>query len=83
MDKNLKDRIEEALDSIRGYLKTDGGDVRVHGITDAGVVELELLGNCVSCSMSQLTLKAGIEKVVMRVSPDITKVIAINETSQV
>ncbi|MEO0899807.1 MAG: NifU family protein [Bacteroidota bacterium] len=81
MDTNLKIKIEEALDSIREYLHTDGGDVRVHDIKEGGIVELELLGNCVSCSMSHLTMKAGIEQVIFRVAPEIKKVVAINEAS--
>ena len=74
----LQNRIEKALDSIRGYLKSDGGDVRIHNISDDGVLELELLGNCESCSMSNMTMTAGIEQVVFRVAPEITKVKAIN-----
>ncbi len=76
--ENLHDRIETALDSIRDYLKSDGGDVRIHQIREDMVVELELLGNCESCSMSNMTLKAGIEQVIRRVAPEISEVVAIN-----
>ncbi len=79
MDQNnLTQRIDKALDSIRDYLKSDGGDVRIHNITQEGVVELELLGNCESCAMSQMTMKAGIEQVIFRVAPEIKEVVAIN-----
>ena len=74
----LKERIEKALDSIRDYLKSDGGDVRVHQIRDDMVLEVELLGNCESCSMSAMTMKAGIEQVVKRVAPEITAVEAVS-----
>lgn len=74
----LKDKIEQALDSIRDYLKSDGGDVRIHQITPEGTVELELLGNCESCAMSQMTMKAGIEQVIFRVAPEVKSVVAIN-----
>jgi len=77
-EKNLRAKIEEALDSIRDYLKSDGGDVRVHRIRKDMVVELELLGNCESCSMSNMTLKAGIEQVIKRIAPEISSVEAIN-----
>ena len=73
----LHSRIEAALDSIRDYLQSDGGDVRIHRIREDGVLEIELLGNCESCSMSSMTMKAGIEKVVFRVAPEITKVEAV------
>ncbi len=76
--ENLHARIEAALESIRDYLKSDGGDVRIHQIRDDMVVELELLGNCESCSMSSMTLKAGIEQVIKRVAPEISAVEAIN-----
>lgn len=77
--EELQARIEKALDSIRDYLQSDGGDVRIHKVRgEEGILELELLGNCESCSMSQFTMKAGIEQVVFRVAPEITKVVAIN-----
>ncbi|MEO1451671.1 MAG: NifU family protein, partial [Bacteroidota bacterium] len=73
--EELQARIEKALDSIRDYLQSDGGDVRIHKVRgEEGILELELLGNCESCSMSQFTMKAGIEQVVFRVAPEITKV---------
>ena len=74
----LKEKLELALDSIRDYLKTDGGDVRIHQIREDMVVEVELLGNCEACSMSSMTLKAGIEQVIKRVAPEVTSVEAIN-----
>lgn len=78
MDKQLlRERIDRALDSIRDYLKSDGGDVRVHKIREDMVVEVELLGNCVTCSMSAMTLKAGIEQVIKRVAPEVTSVEAV------
>ena len=73
----LIQKIETALDSIREYLKTDGGDVRVHQIREDMVVEVELLGNCEACSMSEMTLKAGIEQVIKRVAPEIISVEAV------
>ncbi|MCB0836546.1 MAG: NifU family protein [Bacteroidetes bacterium] len=80
MNNELKTRIDEALESVRGYLRSDGGDVRVHRITEDGVVELELLGSCESCSMSNMTMKAGLEQVIFRVAPEIKKVVAVNLT---
>ena len=80
MNNELKTRIDEALESVRGYLRSDGGDVRVHRITEDGDVELELLGSCESCSMSNMTMKAGLEQVIFRVAPEIKKVVAVNLT---
>ncbi len=79
MNQELHQRIETALESIRDYLRSDGGDVRVHDIDLAkGLVRVELLGNCESCSMSSMTMKAGIEQVIFRIAPEITKVEAVN-----
>ncbi len=76
---DLQQRIETALDSIRDYLRSDGGNVVVREIdAEAGVVKVELMGNCESCSMSSMTMKAGVEQVIFRVAPEITRVEAIN-----
>ncbi|MEZ4775804.1 MAG: NifU family protein [Bacteroidia bacterium] len=81
MDEQLKSRIELAIDSVRSYLQSDGGDVRIHRISEDGVVELELLGSCESCSMSVMTMKAGLEQVILRAAPEVTRVIAINQSN--
>lgn len=75
---DLKIKVEEALEQIRPYLQADGGNVSLLEITTDKVVKLELLGACKSCSMSAMTLKAGIEETIKRVAPEITAVEAIN-----
>ncbi len=77
---SLLDRVEAALDTIRPYLLTDGGNVSVEGITVNNVVKLKLLGSCGSCPMSIMTLKAGIEEAIKKAVPEITAVEAINLT---
>ena len=74
-------RVEAALETIRPYLLTDGGDVKLLGVNPEGVVTLELLGACGSCPMSTMTLKAGVEEAIRRSVPEITKVEAINITT--
>jgi len=71
-------QVEEALEQIRPYLQADGGNVSLIEITDDNVVKLELLGACKSCSMSMMTLKAGIEETVKRAVPEIKSVEAVN-----
>ena len=78
MLENYKNKIEEALDNIRPYLEADGGNVRVIDLTDEMVLRLELLGNCGSCPMSTMTLKAGVEEAIKKAVPEIKKVVAIN-----
>ena len=77
----LHDKIESALESIRPYLKADGGNVKFLEGDDNNVVKLELLGSCGSCPMSAMTLKAGVEEAIKRVVPEIQGVEAINLTS--
>jgi len=77
---SLLEQVEAALNTIRPYLETDGGNVSVEEITPDGVVKLKLLGSCGSCPMSIMTLKAGIEEAIKKAVPEITGVEAINLT---
>lgn len=76
---DYKDKIEEALDSVRPFLKMDGGDVEFVEMNSKNEVILKLLGSCSGCSMSHMTMKAGIEEAIKRVLPDVTSVIALND----
>ncbi|MDB5135849.1 MAG: hypothetical protein JWP37_2452 [Mucilaginibacter sp.] len=77
---SLLDRVEAALNTIRPYLETDGGNVSIEEITSENVVKLKLLGSCGSCPMSIMTLKAGIEEAIKKAVPEITGVEATNLT---
>jgi Fe-S cluster biogenesis protein NfuA len=77
----LIEKIEKALDKIRPYLEADGGDVKILEIDKNGHVVLELLGNCGSCPMSTMTLKAGVEEAIKKEVPEIKGVHAVNITS--
>jgi len=74
-------RIEQALDTIRPYLRTDGGDVKLLEVTDEKVAKIELLGACGACPMSTMTFKAGVEEAIKREVPEITAVEAVNLTA--
>lgn len=75
---NLAQRVEEVLNTVRPYLQTDGGDVKLVNITEDNIVEIELLGACESCNLSQMTMKSGIEQAIKKSIPEIKNVIAIN-----
>lgn len=75
----LTKKINEALAQLRPYLKEDGGDMELINITDEGVAQVRLLGACSGCSMSAMTLKAGLEEQVRSVAPEIVAIQAINE----
>jgi Fe-S cluster biogenesis protein NfuA len=77
VSESLYMRTENALDTIRPYLATDGGNVKIVEITDEGVLHLELLGSCGTCPMSAMTMKAGIEEAVRRLVPEISHIQAV------
>ena len=77
---SLLEQVEAALNTIRPYLETDGGNVSVEEITPDHVVKLKLLGSCGSCPMSIMTLKAGIEEAIKKAVPEVSGVEAINLT---
>lgn len=72
-------QVEAALDDIRPHLAVDGGDVSVIGITEEMILRIKWLGACEACSMSAMTLKAGIEQTVKSRLPQIRAVEAVNE----
>lgn len=74
---SIRERVLDALEGMRPYLKSDGGDVRLHDITPELVVELELLGNCETCEMSTMTMRAGLEQAIRRVAPEVKQVTAV------
>ncbi len=78
MDKALESRVESALETIRPYLKADGGDVELVKITEEGIVEVKLTGACTNCPMSSMTLRAGVERALIREVPGIRRVEAVN-----
>ena len=78
-DPSLVERVENALNQLRPYLEADKGDVTLLEITDDMVVRLRFLGACSSCSMSAMTLKAGIEHTILRMVPEIKAVVAVEQ----
>lgn len=74
----LSEKINLALQELRPFLEADGGDMELVNITDEGVAQVQLLGACSSCSMSVMTLKAGLEEAVKKVAPEIIRVEAID-----
>jgi Fe-S cluster biogenesis protein NfuA len=74
----LTRKIEASLDSIRPYLKADGGNVKINEITPEYVVRLEFVGACGNCSMSTMTFKAGVEAAIKRDVPEVKGIQVIN-----
>ncbi|MBL6446787.1 NifU family protein [Fulvivirga sp. 29W222] len=78
--EDITTKIDQALDNIRPYLETDGGNVKILEITEDLIVKLELLGACGSCPMSTMTLKAGVEEAIRKAVPQVKSVEAVNIT---
>ena len=76
--EHLMNRIEDALRTVRPHLNVDGGDVEVVDVTDDLHVKIRWKGMCESCSMSTMTLRAGITAAIKHQIPEIAGVEAIN-----
>lgn len=73
----LQKKVEKALDEIRPYLLTDGGDIALRGIENNEVM-VQFLGACIGCNVNQMTLKNGVEATIKKHAPQITRVVEIN-----
>jgi len=74
----LYKKIEDAIQGLRPFFEADEGDIKLVGIDSDYIVKVELLGACKTCSINDLTLKAGIEDAVKKIAPEIKAVEAIN-----
>jgi Fe-S cluster biogenesis protein NfuA len=75
--KELKEKVEAALSEIRPFLQSDGGDISLVSIENGTSVKVRLEGNCVGCSINQMTLKSGVEMTIKKFAPQIKEVINI------
>ncbi len=73
----LHDKVEGALNNIRPFLQSDGGNIELLEITEDLVAKVKLLGNCDGCKMSASTMKAGVESTIKNFVPEITAVEAV------
>ena len=73
----LKNNVERALEEIRPYLLTDGGDIVLIGIEDNEVM-VQFQGACIGCNVNQMTLKNGVEATIKKYAPQIKRVIEVN-----
>jgi len=70
-------KVEAALDEIRPFLQSDGGDISLLSIDDENVVRVQLEGACVGCTVNQMTLKSGVEMTIKKHAPQIERVINV------
>ena len=75
----VTEQVQHSLDGIRHFLQEDGGDVVLVRVREDGIVDVKLTGACARCPMSVMTLRAGIERALMRDSTDVRRVEAVAE----
>jgi len=75
----MREKVETVIEAIRPAIQADNGDIVLHDVDEVtGIVSVELLGACVSCPASTVTLKAGIERIMKDRVPGVTEVIDVN-----
>ena len=73
----IKEKVLLALDEIRPFLASDGGDISLESIKDEKIVYVKLHGACAGCSVNQMTLKTGVEMTIKKYVPQIEKVVGV------
>jgi Fe-S cluster biogenesis protein NfuA len=74
----MKEDILKALEKIRPYLQAEKGDVELVEVTEEGIVKVRMTGACEICPLSVMTLRAGIERALLREVPGVRRVESIN-----
>jgi Fe-S cluster biogenesis protein NfuA len=79
----LREKVVQVLDSLRGSLQADGGDVElVDVIEEQGIVKVKLVGACKGCPMSAMTLQMGIERIMKQQVPEVKRVEAVQDEEE-
>ena len=73
----LRSKVLDALNQLRPFLHADGGDMELIDITDDAIVQVRMLGSCSDCSMSQMTIKGGLEEAIKMAAPELRCVEAV------
>ena len=73
----MREKVEKTLDKVRPMLAADGGSVELIEVSEDGIVKIRLTGACGSCPFSSMTLKNGIERVIIQDVPEVKQVIAV------
>lgn len=75
--ETIRQNVEKALDEIRPFLQTDGGDIVLIAIEDDKHVKVRLEGACTACSVNQMTLSVGVETTIKKYAPEIETVVNV------
>jgi Fe-S cluster biogenesis protein NfuA len=77
-NNNIKERVLKALERVRPYLQSDGGDIQLIEVTEDNTVKVKLQGACHGCPYSIQTLKAGVEQALIQEVPEIKSVVSVD-----
>jgi Fe-S cluster biogenesis protein NfuA len=83
LENSLIEKVNSAIEQLRPFLHADGGDMELVEITSDYVVKVRLKGACRDCSMSAMTLKAGLEDAIRVAAPQVRSVVAVDEMENV
>ncbi|MEM8846019.1 MAG: NifU family protein [Bacteroidota bacterium] len=76
--EEIRSNVEKALEEIRPFLQSDGGDISLISIDNDSSVKVKLEGNCIGCSVNQMTLKSGVEMTIKKYAPQIEEVVNLS-----
>jgi len=71
---SITQKVEAAIEQLRPFLAADGGNMELVEVTDDAIVRVRLLGACKDCTMSEMTMKAGLEEAVKKAAPEVLRV---------
>lgn len=71
---SLREKVEQALETVRPHLQADGGNVELVDVSDDGIVKVKLTGACGSCPMSAMTLQYGVTNAIKQAVPEVKEV---------
>ncbi|MEY4571894.1 MAG: hypothetical protein RLZ10_1111 [Bacteroidota bacterium] len=83
IEDSLIEKVNSAIEQLRPFLHADGGDMELVEITSDYVVKVRLKGACRDCSMSAMTLKAGLEDAIRAAAPQVRSVVAVDEIANI
>lgn len=79
VSKELIDKVNAAIDTMRPYMQSDGGDLALDSISEDLVVTVRFLGTCGTCPYSSMTLHNGVVQAIMHHAPEIKEVVVLDE----
>jgi len=78
----LREKVEEALADVKGFLQMEGGDCDIVDVTNDGIVKVQLKGTCESCPFAGITLKMRVEKIIKDKVPEVKEVINVEPVEE-